>query len=125
MIYANDQWIQLPTKDLYDTNIMLAAVSAAKDMYDKGQKRLDDFYEKLGDFSSPFKKDNETYAKLMEGINNSINNMYDNGQDPLRSAEGRANVQQLIRSFPVATMNQMKENAKMGNAYLDHIYQQP
>jgi hypothetical protein len=35
MVYALDNWIQLPTRDLYDTNMMAMAINAAKDMYDK------------------------------------------------------------------------------------------
>jgi hypothetical protein len=37
MVYANDQWIQLPTRDLYDTQVMAMAINAARDMYEKGQ----------------------------------------------------------------------------------------
>ena len=36
MIYANDQWIQLPVKDLYDTQMMLTSINVAKDLYEKG-----------------------------------------------------------------------------------------
>ena len=43
MVYAGDQWVQLPTRDLYDTQMMAMAISAAKDMYDRGEKKLDDF----------------------------------------------------------------------------------
>ena len=41
MVYAYDQWAQLPVKDLYDSQLMLASVNAARDMYEKGlQKRV-------------------------------------------------------------------------------------
>ena len=43
MVYANDQWVQLPTKDLYDTQMMAIAINAAKDMYEKGQQEIKDF----------------------------------------------------------------------------------
>lgn len=36
MVLAGDQWLQMPTRDLYDTQMMSMALSAAKDMYDKG-----------------------------------------------------------------------------------------
>jgi hypothetical protein len=36
MTYAYDNYIQLPTVDLYDTNMMAMAINAAKDMYDRG-----------------------------------------------------------------------------------------
>lgn len=37
MIYAYDDYVQMPTKDLYDTAVMKMAIEAAKDMYDKGE----------------------------------------------------------------------------------------
>ena len=51
MVYAYDQWAQLPVKDLYDTQIMLAAVNAAKDMYEKGEQAIKDFRKDYGDKS--------------------------------------------------------------------------
>lgn len=38
MVYAYDRAIPLPVKDLYDTQVMAMSISAAKDMYEKGQK---------------------------------------------------------------------------------------
>lgn len=119
MIYAGDQWIQYPVKDLYDTQIMAMSIAAAKDMYDKGQKRLDDFYDKYGDFMSPFAKDMDRYKEIVNGVNDVINNAYANGIDPLRSPEGRALVAQAIRSVNPAEINAMKANAKVGYTYLD------
>lgn len=112
MIYAGDQWIQYPVKDLYDTQIMAMSIAAAKDMYEKGQKRLDDFYDKYGDFMSPFAKDMDRYKEIVNGVNDVINNAYANGIDPLRSPEGRALVAQAIRSVNPAEINAMKANAK-------------
>jgi hypothetical protein len=34
----------LPVRDLYDSGMMQMAIGAAKDMYDRGEKRLDDVY---------------------------------------------------------------------------------
>lgn len=62
MIYAYDDWVQLPVRDLYDTNMMQMAISAAKDMYEKGQNQVTDFYKQYGDFTSPFAKDMARYG---------------------------------------------------------------
>ena len=56
MIYANDQWIQLPTRDIYDTSIMMASINAAKDMYEKGVQQVKDFQKDYGDFISQLNK---------------------------------------------------------------------
>ena len=121
MIYAYDDWVQLPTMDLYDTQTMAMAINAAKDMYDRGEKRIDDFYEKYGDFMSPFARDMETYGKMMSNINNKLDWMYKNGIDPLRSVEGRSMVAQLTRSIDPAEYNRMRTNAKLGFEYLKNI----
>lgn len=119
MVYSYDQWAQMPVKDLYDTQIMAMSIAAAKDMYEKGQKQLDDFNAKYGDFLSPFTKDMERYGQIIGGVRDVINNAYANGVDPLRSPEGRALVAQAIRSVNPAEINAMRANAKMGYAYQD------
>ena len=68
MVYAYDKWIELPTKDIYDTQMMLASINAAKDMYDKGQAAIKDFYKTYGDFTSPFRKDMEAYDAIVNKI---------------------------------------------------------
>ena len=121
MITAYDNWVQIPTMDIYNTNLMLASIQAAKDMYDKGQKRLDDFYDKYGDFMSPFSKDMEAYGNMIGNINNKIDWMYANGIDPLRSEEGRQMVSQLTRSVNPGEFNRMRTNAKLGFEYLSKL----
>lgn len=49
--------------------------------------------------------------------------MYASGEDPLRTASGRAKMAQLIRSVDPAEMSRMKANAKMGYEYLKDIEQ--
>ena len=53
MIYAYDKGVQLPITDLYDTQMRLAYISAAKDMYEKAAQEMKDFKKEYGDFYSP------------------------------------------------------------------------
>lgn len=118
MIYAGDPWVQMPVKDLYDTQIMAMSINAAKDMYEKGQKQMEDFYTKYGDFISPIQKDMDWYNKNVTGKAQSlINYLYQNGVDPLRSAEGRAAISQLIYSMPVGDIAKLKQSAQNAQAY--------
>lgn len=119
MIYQYDQALQLPTVDLYDTQMMAMALNAAKDMYEKGEQQIKDFQKAYGDFDTPFQRDMERYNTMVNGVRNMINDLYASGQDPLRSAIGRAKVAQAIRSVNPAEMAAMKANAKMGYAYLE------
>ena len=119
MIYAGELGIQYPVKDLYDKTLMQMSIAAARDMYEKGQKRLEDFNTKYGDFMSPIQKDMDWYNQNVTGkVRDTINNLYANGIDPLRSAEGRAAISQLIYSMPtgdIAKVRQSAENAKAFN----------
>lgn len=119
MTYAYDRAIPLPVQDLYDTQIMAMSINAARDMYKEGQKRIDDFYEKYGDFTSPIQKDMDWYAQNVTGkARDVINKLYANGIDPLRSAEGRAVVAQLINSMPVGDIAKVRQSAAAANEYL-------
>ena len=118
MIYAGDEVVPMPVKDLYDTQIMAMSVNAAKDMYEKGYKQMEDFYTKYGDFISPIQKDMDWYNKNVTGKAQSlINYLYQNGVDPLRSAEGRAAISQLIYSMPVGDIAKLKQSAQNAQAY--------
>lgn len=122
MVYAYDKWIELPTKDIYDTQMMLASINAAKDMYDKGQAAIKDFYKTYGDFTSPFRKDMEAYDAIVnKPVRDMMNYMYENGIDPLRSAEGRAAIMQLINTVPTGTVNQLRESAEIGKEYQKNL----
>lgn len=121
MTYAYDDWVQLPTKDLYDTAIMKMAIEAAKDMYDKGEAQMENFYKTYGDFMSPFAKDMQKYGEAMKYIRDTINDAYARGIDLFKSPEGRAIIAQLSHSVDPTWYNTAKANAKLGYAYLDSL----
>lgn len=121
MVYAYDQNIQYPVKDLYDNQIIAMSIAAAKDMYEKGQQEIKDFQKEYGDFYSPFAKDMARYGQIIGGVKDVINNLYANGIDPIRSAEGRAAVSRAIASVDPSEINNMRANAKIGYAYLDAL----
>lgn len=121
MVYSYDNWVQLPTKDIYDTQMMAMAINAAKDMYEKGQDEIKDFTKTYGDFMSPFAKDMERYGEMVGGVRDTINRMYAAGIDPLRSAEGRAMLSRLTNSINPAEFNMMRTNAKLGFEYLSKL----
>ena len=54
MVYGADKIVQMPVMQLYDTGLMQSAINNARYMYEKAEKRMDDFYEKYGEFMSPF-----------------------------------------------------------------------
>lgn len=117
MVYAYDQWAQMPVKDLYDTQIMAMAINAAKDMYDKGEQAIKDFRKEYGDFQTQLPEDMKWYQQNFDSAP-FIQNLYDRGIDPLRSVEGRAAIQRWLNSRPYATLNKAKSNAEAYDTYL-------
>ena len=119
MIYAYDQAIQLPVRDIYDTQIMMASINAARDMYERGQKQMEDFYKNYGDFFSPIGADMDWYNRNVIGAaRDFVNNLYENGVDPLRSPEGRQLVARFVNSVPVGEINKRKQAAAAAQEYI-------
>lgn len=119
MVYAGELGIQYPVKDLYDKTIMQMSIAAARDMYEKGQQQLKDFYKEYGDFMSPIAKDMDWYNQNVTGkVRDTINNLYANGIDPLRSAEGRAAISQLIYSMPTGDIAKLRQSAAAAEEYI-------
>lgn len=51
----------MPTKDLYDTQMMAMAINAAKTERDTAEERLETLNKLYGDFYSPSDKDMENW----------------------------------------------------------------
>lgn len=120
MIYAGDTYTPLPTKELYNTQMMMASIAAAKDMYEKTEKQLDEFFKTYNDFRSPVQGAQEEYARLTtKRIDDALNQLYKQGIDPLRNAQGRAAIQNIIRSTDYSRINKLKQQAENYNKYLD------
>lgn len=120
MIYAGDTYTPLPTKELYNTQMMMASIAAAKDMYEKTEKQLDEFFKTYNDFRSPVQGAQEEYARLTTNrVDDALNQLYQQGIDPLRNAQGRAAIQNIIRSTDYGRINKLKQQAENYNKYLD------
>ena len=116
MIYQYDQALQLPTVDLYDTQMMAMALNAAKDMYERGEQQIKDFQKAYGDFLTPITADQNWWNANVTGkVRDTINEMYARGGDPLRNAQDRAKLSMMINNMPYGDMafkRQRAENAK-------------
>lgn len=122
MVYSRDQWIQLPVRDLYDSQIMLASINAAKDMYQQGVNEFKEFQKNYNDFYSPISSDMDWYNKNIIGSTQDlIKGLYDKGIDPLRSPEGRAMLQRHINNIPTQQIGKLKASAVQAQKYLDSI----
>ena len=119
MVYANDEWVQVPVMQLYDTGLMQSAINNARYMYEKAEKRMDDFYEKYDNFITPIQRDQDWYNENVIGkFRKGIDELYARGEDPLRTASGRAKLAALARSIDVGTVNKLRSSAKAAEEYI-------
>ena len=119
MVYAYDQWAQLPVKDIYDTQMMLAHVSQLKDMYEKAAQEMKDFKKEYGDFYSSRPADMDWYRNEYGKIKNTMDQLYAQGLD-LRSPEFRSAMARARDSFDIAAFNERKKSAANYDIYLQN-----
>ena len=114
MVYAYDQWAQMPVKDLFDTQMMLASVEAAKDMYEKAIEEVDKFKDKYGDlmFSNGAYQD---WYNNEFNVADKLNEIYSRGGDPLRNQADKLELMSWINSRNYGGLQQRRawdENMK-------------
>lgn len=118
MILGYEQPVEMPTMDIYSTDLMKAYIAGVKQQYDDARDDYKDFLKTYGDFYSNVPGATEAYYQLGPGrAMNFMNQMYANGIDPLRSSEGRAAVAQLIASTNTPAMKQLEAQKQSYDTY--------
>lgn len=119
MVYAGDQWVQLPTRDLYDSQMMAIAINTAKDMYEKRQQEMKDFRDLYKDFYSPVPgRTQEMYDETIGKLKNTVDAIYAAGGDPLRSPEAGAIINKAINDINIAKVNNIRKEAATATEYI-------
>lgn len=119
MIYGQDDPMLFPVADLYDSGMMNMYINAAREQYNQNREDMKDFMKTYGDFISPISADMDWVDQQTRGrINDALNYLQQNGIDPLRSAEGRAIIQRVIRDTPTAGINARRQSAENAREYL-------
>ena len=116
MTYAYDQLAQMPVRDLYDTQMMLASVGYAKDMYEKAAQEIKDFKKEYGDFYTLIPSQQKWYNENFD-VQGFVDDIYRRGGDPLRNSSDRAAVMQYIYSRPYKDFNRIRRNAAIAEEY--------
>ena len=117
-IFGDEKQYEYPVMNMFDNQLMLANVSAAKDMYDQAQKQQQDFMNKYGEFVSPNKNDTQNWYNITTGrVADVLDQMRKANIDPLRSQEGRSMVAQLINTMPYGEMAKMRERSALMQEY--------
>ena len=118
MVGMYDSPVAVPILDVLDSNMMSQYISAAKEQYAEGMAEQEKFAKEFGDLYSPSAQLNEAYYNATKGaVNDAMNYLYEQGIDPVRSQEGRAYIQKVIRERPYSDIAKWKAQADNMNAY--------
>lgn len=114
-----DEPVAVPIIDLLDSSMMSQYISAAREQYNQAVQEQKEFAKEFGELYSPSSDLNKAYYDQTKGrVNKAMDYLYQNGIDPLRSAEGRAYIQKIIREAPyekIANWKSDAENMKLYN----------
>lgn len=107
-----DEPVAVPIIDLLDSSMMSQYISAAREQYNQAVQDQKEFAKEFGDLYSPSASLNKAYYDQTKGrVNAGLNYLYQNGIDPLRSAEGIAYIAKIIRETPYDKISKWKVDA--------------
>lgn len=113
-----DEPVAVPIIDLLDSNMMSQYISAAREQYNQAVQDQKEFAKEFGELYGPNANINKQFYEQTRGaVNKGLDYLYQNGIDPLRSAEGRAYIQKIIRQRPYAEIANLKAQNESMKTY--------
>ena len=118
MIGIYDEPVAVPIIDLLDSNMMSQYISAAREQYNQAVQDQKEFAKEFGELYGPNANVNKQFYDITRGaVNKGLDYLYQNGIDPLRSAEGRAYIAKIIRERPYAEIANLKAQNESMKTY--------
>lgn len=118
MIGMYDEPVAVPIIDLLDSSMMSQYISAAREQYNQAVQEQKEFAKEFGELYGPNANINKQFYDATRGaVNKGLDYLYQNGIDPLRSAEGRAYIQKIIRERPYAEIANLKAQNEAMKTY--------
>lgn len=113
-----DEPVAVPIIDLLDSNMMSQYISAAREQYNQAVQDQKEFAKEFGELYGPNANVNKEFYDITRGaVNKGLDYLYQNGIDPLRSAEGRAYIAKIIRDRPYAEIANLKAQNESMKTY--------
>ena len=113
-----DEPVAVPIIDLLDSNMMSQYISAAREQYNQAVQEQKDFAKEFGELYGPNANINKQFYDDTKGaVNKGLDYLYQNGIDPIRSAEGRAYIAKIIRERPYAEIANLKAQNESMKTY--------
>ena len=118
MIGMYDEPVAVPIIDLLDSSMMSQYISAAREQYNQAVQEQKEFAKEFGELYGPNANVNKEFYDITRGaVNKGLDYLYQNGIDPLRSAEGRAYIAKIIRERPYAEIANLKAQNESMKTY--------
>ena len=118
MIGIYDEPVAVPIIDLLDSSMMSQYISAAREQYNQAVQDQKEFAKEFGELYGPNANVNKQFYDITRGaVNKGLDYLYQNGIDPLRSAEGRAYIAKIIRERPYAEIANLKAQNESMKTY--------
>ena len=113
-----DEPVAVPIIDLLDSSMMSQYISAAREQYNQAVQDQKEFAKEFGELYGPNANINKQFYEQTRGaINKGLDYLYQNGIDPIRSAEGRAYIAKIIRERPYAEIANLKAQNESMKTY--------
>ena len=113
-----DEPVAVPILDILDSGMMSQYISAAREQYNQAVQEQKDFAKEFGELYGPNSNINKQFYDATRGaVNKGLDYLYQNGIDPLRSAEGRAYIAKIIRERPYAEIANLKAQNESMKTY--------
>ena len=113
-----DEPVSVPIIDLLDSSMMSQYISAAREQYNQAVQDQKEFAKEFGELYGPNANVNKQFYDITRGaVNKGLDYLYQNGIDPLRSAEGRAYIAKIIRERPYAEIANLKAQNESMKTY--------
>lgn len=113
-----DEPVAVPILDILDSGMMAQYISAAREQYNQAAQEQKEFAKEFGELYGPNANVNKEFYDITRGaVNKGLDYLYQNGIDPLRSAEGRAYIQKIIRERPYAEIANLKAQNEAMKTY--------
>ena len=113
-----DEPVAVPILDVLDSGMMSQYINAAREQYNQAVQEQKDFAKEFGELYGPNSNVNKQFYDITKGaVNKGLDYLYQNGIDPLRSAEGRAYIAKIIRERPYAEIANLKAQNESMKTY--------
>lgn len=122
MILGYEEPVQMPTMDIYSTDLMKLYIEGVKEQYNQRRKEYEDFIKQYQDFYSMMPGANEFwYENTIGKAQKALADAMAKGIDPYASPEGWSLINNIIKGAPIGELNGVRAASEIYDDYLKSV----